>query len=248
MDANIGIYKIVCTENNKIYIGQSKNIQKRWEQHINELINNKHCNDDLQNDFNKFGELAFEFDIVHLGELETLDMLERFYIDKYKDRSYNIRNGNCDKDMKAELTTEEFLLLKKFKEEKNINLDEVRNYMLLIQDINYKYNLIDFRNIVAQAKTNTSNDKMLTGLETYIYNSNIEDMKYNQALLISKLSTVFIILHSIVTENIHFKLEKYKDAISIRINYEKSNFYEGRLTLDCTVNKTEEKFKKTMYF
>jgi group I intron endonuclease len=248
MDASIGIYKIVCTENNKIYIGQSKNIQKRWTQHKNELTNNKHGNHDLQNDFNKFGELAFKFDIVHLGELETLDMLERFYIDKYKDRSYNINNGNRDKDMELELTTEEFILLKKFKEEKDINLDEVRNYMLLIQDINFKYNLVNIKSKLDQVSCFISNDTMFTELETYIYNSDIKDMEHAQALLNAKLYTVVVLLSAIVTQNIRLKLGKYKDVISIIVLYRKSNFYEGRLILECTIHKTKEKFKKTMYF
>ena len=37
----IGIYKITNLINNKSYVGQSKNIKKRWNQHRNEGLKAK---------------------------------------------------------------------------------------------------------------------------------------------------------------------------------------------------------------
>lgn len=48
-----GIYKILNTHNNRIYIGQCASFKKRWYQHQRSLINGKHQNKFLQNDFNK---------------------------------------------------------------------------------------------------------------------------------------------------------------------------------------------------
>lgn len=39
-----GVYQIRNIINNQIYIGSSKNIQKRWKQHIKALCENKHDN------------------------------------------------------------------------------------------------------------------------------------------------------------------------------------------------------------
>ena len=35
------IYKITNIENNKVYIGQAKNIKRRFARHINDAVNNK---------------------------------------------------------------------------------------------------------------------------------------------------------------------------------------------------------------
>lgn len=45
----IGIYKILNTANNKVYIGSSININNRWAKHKALLRHNKHENPKLQN-------------------------------------------------------------------------------------------------------------------------------------------------------------------------------------------------------
>lgn len=55
----IGIYRIINIINGKSYIGQSKNIEKRWEQHDKMLFANKHHSKKLQRDFNLFGPNVF---------------------------------------------------------------------------------------------------------------------------------------------------------------------------------------------
>ena len=51
-----GVYKIVNTVNGKIYIGSSKNIDRRWNEHIRVLELNAHNNQHLQNAWNKYGK------------------------------------------------------------------------------------------------------------------------------------------------------------------------------------------------
>ena len=60
----MGIYMIINKINNKIYIGQARNIKERWKNHINDLKNNKHYNKHLQGAWNKYGKDSFEFIIL----------------------------------------------------------------------------------------------------------------------------------------------------------------------------------------
>jgi len=60
----IGIYKITC--NDKLYIGSSNNIRKRWRRHINDLNGNKHINIHLQRAFDKYGINNFKFEIFRI--------------------------------------------------------------------------------------------------------------------------------------------------------------------------------------
>ena len=95
------IYCIRNKINDKKYIGQTAwNINKRISKHKGQLINNKHYNKNLQEDFNKYGMDNFEFFILdeftfsdkELLKKVLLDM-ERFYINlwdtKNDKRGYN---------------------------------------------------------------------------------------------------------------------------------------------------------------
>jgi dsDNA-binding SOS-regulon protein len=61
-----GIYAILNTKSDRIYIGQTKNFLKRWKKHKYLLSKNKHRNQFLQNDFNT----ADDFDrILRLADI-----------------------------------------------------------------------------------------------------------------------------------------------------------------------------------
>lgn len=90
-----GIYEIKNTINNKRYIGQSINIEKRWQNHKRELKTQKHYNSHLQNSWNKYGESAFVFSIIEKCPKELLDEREQYWIninDSYNN-GYNLDNG-----------------------------------------------------------------------------------------------------------------------------------------------------------
>ena len=76
----VGIYKINNKINNKIYIGQTVNIEKRWYKHKWDLNNNKHTNKHLQRAWNKYGEDNFHFSIIEECDTEELDIKEKDYI------------------------------------------------------------------------------------------------------------------------------------------------------------------------
>jgi group I intron endonuclease len=90
------IYCILNTITDKVYIGQTINIKNRWNSHIFDLNNNKHKNSYLQNAWNKYGEICFEFSLLDTFETkqEAIDS-EIKLITWYKELnlSYNIQNG-----------------------------------------------------------------------------------------------------------------------------------------------------------
>lgn len=71
----IGIYKIYCIENNKCYIGSSKNIRGRWDKHKQMLRNNAHTTKHLQLAWNVYGKEYFTFSV--LEECDQSQLLVR---------------------------------------------------------------------------------------------------------------------------------------------------------------------------
>jgi len=81
-----GVYKIENLQNKMVYIGSSGNIEKRWEKHKTDLLQNKHHSYKLQEAFNEYMDLNnFKFEVVELVDNTKLHLLKReqFYIDKY---------------------------------------------------------------------------------------------------------------------------------------------------------------------
>lgn len=98
----IGIYKITNLVNNKVYIGQAIDIDKRWYEHINDLKNNKHINKHLQRAWNKYREENFKFEVIEDCVEDKLTEREQYWIDYYEGinskNNYNFRNaGNRGK-------------------------------------------------------------------------------------------------------------------------------------------------------
>ena len=61
----IGVYVIKCKVNDRFYIGVSKNIKARWNEHRSDLKNNKHHSVKLQRSYNKYGIDAFEYLVIY---------------------------------------------------------------------------------------------------------------------------------------------------------------------------------------
>ena len=92
-----GIYKITNQINNKVYIGQSRDIEKRLANHKTYLRGNYHYNTYLQNSYNKYGEKNFKFEILKICKTKYLDRFEKLYIKIYDainlDNGYNLEKG-----------------------------------------------------------------------------------------------------------------------------------------------------------
>lgn len=88
-----GVYKIINITNGKVYIGSSKNIDRRWSEHIRSLEVNMHPNKKLQNAWNKYGKQNFKFEIIEECDEKHQFKREQYYIDLYKpfqNNGYNI--------------------------------------------------------------------------------------------------------------------------------------------------------------
>jgi group I intron endonuclease len=85
MDRISGVYAISSKcKPDRIYVGSSVNIEKRWGQHRHELKNGKHRNHRLQNHCNKYGieDLIYRFLIP--CEDGSLVVAEQAFIDFYR--------------------------------------------------------------------------------------------------------------------------------------------------------------------
>ena len=81
-----GIYRVYTTFNNACYIGQAKDIYRRFNSHhIHDYKNeNNSCyNTKFYSALRKYGLDAFEIEILELCPIEELDKKEIFYINKY---------------------------------------------------------------------------------------------------------------------------------------------------------------------
>ena len=103
----MGIYCITNSVNGKSYIGKSNDIDRRRTQHFSALGNNEHDNEEMQKDYNKYGNDCFEFSVLETVEDEyKLDYIEDYYIKKFDSfvNGYNRCRGN----IKSVLSTDSF--------------------------------------------------------------------------------------------------------------------------------------------
>lgn len=96
----IGVYKITNLINQKIYIGVSIDIEKRWKQHKNYYLDssNKEYNKYLYQDFRKYGLENFSFEVIEEVSKDEIYDREKYWI-KYFNSSicgYNeTLGGEC---------------------------------------------------------------------------------------------------------------------------------------------------------
>jgi len=91
------IYSILNKENGKIYVGQSVKPNKRLSQHRSQLRGEYHPNHHLQNAFNKYGEEAFEFNVLEYCDDDKLNDNEIWWINYFdsmnQSKGYNLQTG-----------------------------------------------------------------------------------------------------------------------------------------------------------
>lgn len=88
----IGIYKITNLINNKIYVGQSVNIEERIQEHKRLAFNEKFLNKfqyPLYLALNKYGLENFQFEIITECKEEELNKLEQYWIKTLNTYIYN---------------------------------------------------------------------------------------------------------------------------------------------------------------
>ena len=93
----IGIYKIQNLTNGKCYIGQSKNIKRRWKDHrcsANNSVDHNY-NNPLYRAIRKYGIENFSFEVIEECLVSELNDKEKYYIQKYNSffNGYNLTLG-----------------------------------------------------------------------------------------------------------------------------------------------------------
>ena len=78
-----GIYQIRNVRTNKVYVGSSIDIQKRWAEHRKSLNNARHPNKHLLRAWQRDGSANFSFEALE-GVIEKTDLIarEQYWIDK----------------------------------------------------------------------------------------------------------------------------------------------------------------------
>lgn len=105
MNKEIGIYSIINVVNGKINVGQSKQLTHRLRKHKSLLRGGTHFNSHLQSSWDKYGEDAFEFNVLEYCDKEYLDAHERWWIAYFdstnREKGYNIEDGGCANKSKS---------------------------------------------------------------------------------------------------------------------------------------------------
>ncbi len=96
-----GIYTITNKVTGKLYIGESLDIYRRWhDEHIPQLRKNSHYNRELQNDFNKYGEENFSFEVLErysgndtISTKARILILESYFITQFENAGISLYNA-----------------------------------------------------------------------------------------------------------------------------------------------------------
>lgn len=96
-----GIYTITNKVTGKLYIGESLDIYRRWhDEHIPQLRKNRHYNKELQNDFNKYGEENFVFEVLErysgndpISTKAKILILESYFITQFGKAGISLYNA-----------------------------------------------------------------------------------------------------------------------------------------------------------
>lgn len=101
------VYCIKCNVNNKVYIGQTKNINNRIKDHMYRLQKNIHDNPYLQEDYNRYGK--YNFTVSVLDEYETRKQIidrEDYWINYYggieSTQNYNCKDNSNNNSLMIE--------------------------------------------------------------------------------------------------------------------------------------------------
>lgn len=140
----IGIYKITNTINNMCYIGQSKNIHKRWNNHKS-VYNNENAHEYdyyLYRAMRKYGIENFTFDVIEECDINSLNDREIYWINYYDsyNNGYNSTNGGDNGKSYVKISSDDLLKITNLLQNSDIKIqsiaDEFNVSYEMIQGIN----------------------------------------------------------------------------------------------------------------
>jgi len=216
LNEKCGIYKIFNKNNNKFYIGSSKNIYDRLHLHFFKLKNQRHGNKHLQSSYNKYNKESFDYEILEFCNKEEQFIREQYYISLLKpeyNKSLNvIANFGISPSKDTRLKISETLKrkyksgeIKTYKQEhlwRNLYIYDIYDFKLIKICKNIK-NCCDFLNIggVINIHKRIINNKFVIlenqfinkdDLKNYIYkNYFIKNSKY---LIVKENDTIYYFL------------------------------------------------------
>lgn len=222
-----GIYKITNKINNKIYIGQSIDIDRRKSDHIRDLNKNKNHNSHFQNSWNKYGQDNFTFEVIHIVDnSEELNYWETYYIQLYNstdpDKGYNFTYGG-DNPSASELYRKEMRIRLRGMNSK-LTDEEVRHIKLLMFCLMDRKEISDIFNISRKALTQISighsfdyilpelNDKIHNLKQCLINERNSKILElFDSGKSITDICKITSLSSSVVEKCVY----KYRDIINI---------------------------------
>lgn len=90
----VGIYIIRNKINDKVYIGRSTDIHRRWIQHLRDARNGDKCKIHLA--MQKYGIDNFYIEVLEECDISELNKREQYYIEKFDSWQNGYNNGNAD--------------------------------------------------------------------------------------------------------------------------------------------------------
>jgi group I intron endonuclease len=119
----VGIYKITCVPNGKIYIGSSVDVHRRWGLHRTHLNTGNHNNKYLLRAFEKYGKESFVWEIIEECSEDILWEREQHYLDTLQ--PFNEKGYNSARVVKAPMTGRKHTLEDR---QKMSRVQKARNY------------------------------------------------------------------------------------------------------------------------
>lgn len=88
-----GVYSITNTINNRVYIGGTcRSFHGRWSRHVHDLTTGIHVNAELQNDWTKYGQSSFAFNVIVIVGSDNLRTCEQETMDRYLSSGISLYN------------------------------------------------------------------------------------------------------------------------------------------------------------
>jgi len=161
-----GIYCIRSVSQNKIYIGQSVDLNRRILNHKYLLKKGKHSNEILQRHHDKYGINDLKFETIEFCEIENLDDRECYWINYYdsmnRKNGFNMETGghegkNISEERRQAITGEGNPMYGKKHSEEFINYMRIKNRAssdkLTMENVeNIKIRIVNFEKQVELAK------------------------------------------------------------------------------------------------
>lgn len=91
-----GVYQIKNLVNNKVYVGSSVNVRKRWNRHMKDLRENKHHSVHLQRAWTKYGAQRFSFEILEECSKGELLKIEQDWMNTTKSYDFIYGYNECN--------------------------------------------------------------------------------------------------------------------------------------------------------